>query len=994
MKRTITVLVLLLVGVGLGLVGPDLEAQISVAGSDYQVPVIIALSEQYDAAQLSRLADGMTRRARQAEVARVLRDWSDDSQADLRAFLAGLETDGQVSNIGGLWLVNAAYCRATEAAIRAIEKHPDVWYVDADVKHVPGLLPAAAVGDVTDGTDEIDWGVQKINAPAVWSLGYTGAGIVVGDIDTGCNYNHVDLADHMWVDANYPYHGWNFENNTNNPMDANGHGTHTCGTVASDGTAGSQCGVAPDAQIMSCRVRTVADSLAETQVWSAMQFVVSPPLSPANGGDIITMSLGWINAWNPMRRLWRDGCNNVGAAGVIMCVAAGNERSISPPYSTRTPGDVPPPWWNPQNVGAGALSNVISVGATDANDNYASFSSRGPSEWGTVAGYADYAYPPGLTRPDVAAPGVDVKSCRHNSNTGYTTMSGTSMATPHTAGVVALMLSKNPTLSPAVVDSILEVTAIDRGSTGKDMDYGAGRIDALAAVNAVGSSSGPPILHLVRTTVLDGGGNNNGRLDPGETADLMMTLRNNGGADCDNTTGVLRSGDARLMVGDANGSWGRIARGDTAVNSGDRFSVSADAAIPPGTTVRCTLHVTGDSAFYAASFVIPLVVGQPPTPGLLLMTHDTGYCRLTVSAQGSIGYDVPPADAGNGFCYPKTAASALFYGSFAMGNSESYVADRHFSRPASGAPNQDLRVVDSLRPVVPPVDGDEHYRGSYSDAGHPSAKGLTVTQNSYMTALSGYDDFVVLVFDIDNNGANAVDGLYAGIFADFDIGSSSTNTAASDETRRLTYMRQASTANPTVGVKILLPASFANLAAIDHDRYVYPDSAMTDGMKWRFLNGAILQRNSNRSYDWSALVSVGPFDLAVGERYRFAVAFVGGTSEAQAQAHADSAQAWFDGNVGILEGPLPRKLAVRLLEVTPNPLAGRATLRLQVPQAGRVRVRVVDVSGRAVVTLLDENMIAGCRELSWEAGSLAAGVYFVRVESPVGVESRPVLLAR
>ncbi|MFO7638045.1 MAG: S8 family serine peptidase, partial [bacterium] len=986
MKRAVLILVALAVGVGFALVGPDLETQISFAGGSHQIPVIIALNEQCDAAQLNALVDGMPRRARQVEVARILRNWSAEQQSDLMAFLAGLEAEGQVSGIGGLWLVNAAYCNATEAAIRAIEQHPDVWYVDADVKHVPGLLPAAAVSDVTSATDEIAWGVAKVNAPDVWALGYRGQGIVVGVIDTGVNYNHLDLASHMWTDANYPYHGWNFESNSNNPMDASGHGSHCAGSVASDGTAGSQCGVAPEALIMACRVRTVADSLAETQVWAAMEFVVSPPLSPGNGGDVITMSLGWINAWNPMRKLWRDGCNNVGAAGVTMIVAAGNERSTSPPNSCRTPGSVPPPWWNPENIGTGSLSNVISIGATNSSDAIATFSSRGPVEWGTVAGYNDYAYPPGLTRPDVAAPGVDVKSCRHNSNNTYTTMSGTSMATPHTAGVAALMLSKNPNLLPAVIDSILETTALDLGPTGKDMDFGAGRIDALAAVNAIGGSGGPPSLQLVRTTVHDQGGNNNGRLDPGETADLTMTLRNVGGADCANTAGTLRSGDARLTVSDASGTWGLIARGDTAVNSADRFTVSADGAIPPGTTVRCTLHVTGDSADYATSFVIPLVVGQPPTPGMLLMNHDTGYCRLTVSAQGSIGYDVAPADAGSGFQYPKTAASALFYGSFAVGNAEGYVADRHFGRPASGPQNSDLRVVDSLRAVVPPLAGDQHYRGSYRDAGHPSPKGLTITQNSYQAAHAGYDDFVVIEFDIVNEGASAVNGLYAGVFADFDIGSNpATNTATSDESRRFTFMRQSASANPTVGVKILKPTSFANLAAVDHDRYVYPDSAMTDGMKWRFLNGTTVQRNSNRSYDWSTLTSVGPFDLAVGQMYRFAVAFVGGTSEDQARAHADSAQSWYDGNVGLAEGPGRSDAPAQLCEVLPNPFAGRTTVRLQLPRAGRVRVNVVDISGRTVATLVDGELAAGSSSLTWQPGKLAAGVYFVRAETPDGV---------
>ncbi|MBN2537680.1 S8 family peptidase [candidate division WOR-3 bacterium] len=995
MKRTSVVLALalVLVGTGFALVGPELEAQISVAGQDHQVPVIIALHEQFDAGQLGALVDGMPKRLRQAEVARILSDFSEQQQAGLMELLGRLEAEGAVSGTGSLWLVNAAYCRATEAAIRAIEQHPDVWYVDADVKHVPGLLPAAAVGDATDGGEEIDWGVQKVNAPAVWALGYTGQGIVVGDIDTGCNYNHLDLADHMWTDANYPNHGWNFENNTNDPMDSNGHGTHTCGSVASDGTAGSQCGVAPDANIMSCRVRTVADSLAETQVWAAMQFVVSPPLSPTNGGDLITMSLGWINGWDPMRKLWRDGCNNVGAAGVIMCVAAGNERSSSPPYSTRTPGDVPPPWWNPQNVGTGALSNVISCGATDSNDNYASFSSRGPSEWGTVAGYNDYPHPPGLTRPDVAAPGVNIKSCSRSSNNGYTTMSGTSMATPHTAGVVALMLSKNPNLSAAVVDSILEITAVDRGPTGKDMDYGAGRIDALEAINHI-TGSGGPMLTLQGTTVYDPGGNNNGRVDPGETAQLEMSLRNTGGAACNNTAGTLASGDVRLVVSDANGTWGNIPSGESRTNSSDRFEVQANSSIPPGTSIPCTLHVSGDSADYTNTFVFNLTVGEPPTPGQLLMTHDTGYCKLTVSCFGPIGYDLPPADLGSGFCYPKASASALFYSSFAMGNSQSYVADRHFSQPASGTPNQDLRVVDSLRPVNPPQAGSEQFRGKFNDAGHPSAKSISVTQNSYQDVRTGYDDFVVLVYDIENNGSSAVSGMYAGVFADFDIGSTPTsNTAGSDESRRFTWMRQSSSANPTVGVKILAPNSFANLSAVDHARYVYPDSCMTDGQKWRFLDGTVAQRSSNRAYDWSILTSAGPFDLAVGQTYRFAVAFVGGTSESEALAHADSAQSWFDGNVGIVERP-GQEPAARLLDVLPNPFSGRARISYQATRAGRVKITAFDVSGRNAWTVFDGDVNAGRGEVTWQPSELAGGVYFVRLEGPDGLVTERALLAR
>ncbi len=992
MRRAVLLLVAVLLGTGFGLVGPKLEQQLDAAGTDQLVPVIIALHEQFDAGQLVQLVDGMPKRERQAEVARILSGFSAREQAGLLAWLGSLEAAGRVQGVGSLWLVNAAFCSATPDVIRDIEKRADVWYVDADVKYVPDLLPAASVADVTDNSDEIDWGVSKVNAPAVWALGYTGAGIVVGDIDTGCNYNHLDLADHMWTDANYPNHGWDFLSDDNDPMDTSGHGTHTCGTVASDGTAGSQCGVAPDAQIMSCRVRTVADSLAETQVWEAMQFVVSPPLSPTNGGDIITMSLGWRNSWDPMRKLWRDGCTNVGAAGVVMIVAAGNERSSAIPYSCRTPGDVPPPWWNPENIGVGSLSNVISVGATDASDDYASFSSKGPVEWGTVVGYADYPHPPGLTRPDVAAPGVSLKSCRHNSNTTYTTMSGTSMATPTTAGVAALMLSKNPNLSPATIDSILEITAVDRGPTGKDMDYGAGRIDALAAVNHIGASGGPPALMLHSVTVFDPGGNNNGRVDPGETAELEMQLNNTGGAACNNTVGTLASGHAQLTVTDANGTWGNIPAGGNANNSGDRFEVQASSGIPPGTTVRCTLHVSGDSADYTNTFVFSLVVGQPLMPGSALMDHDTGYCRLTVSCFGPIGYDLPPADAGSGFQYPKGAASALFYSSFAVGQSPTYVADRHFSSPASGTPNTDLEIVDSLRPYVDPV-ADQVFRGAFDDGGHPSPVGIEVDQYSYQCAAPGYDDFVAIQYVIKNTSGSTINGLYAGVFADFDIGTSNTNTCTSDETRRFTYMRQASSANPTVGVKILSPSSFANLTAIDHERYVYPDSCMTDGQKFRLLDGTIQQRNSNRSYDWSVVTSVGPFDLGPRGAYPVWFAFVGGSSESNALVNADSAQAWFNSQVGVLEGP-GRFQAAQLLDVSPNPFADRAVIRYQLRQAGQVRINVVDITGRTVDEIRDREEPAGRGEAVWQPRHLADGVYFIRVQTPDDIRVARVLLAR
>ncbi len=365
----------------------------------------------------------------------------------------------------------------------------------------------------------------------------------------------------------------------------------------------------------------------------------------------------------------------------------------------------------------------------------------------------------------------------------------------------------------------------------------------------------------------------------------------------------------------------------------------------------------------------------------LMMDHDTGYCKLTVTCIGAIGYD-EPADAGNGFRYPKTAASQLFHGSFAVGNSPAYVADRHFGQPASGGVNTDLVPVESLRPIDPPTIGDEHFYAVFDDAGHAAPKEIEVTQNSYMSAAPGYDDFVILVYDIENAGAGAVDGLYAAVFGDFDVGADPrANTVTSDETRRLSYMRWVGSANPTVGLKILEPRSFANLAAIDHDVYVYPDSCMTDRHKFIFMDGTVAQRNSTRPYDWSICTSVGPFDLPAGATYRFAVAFIGGTTVNEVEAHADSAQSWYGIHVGLAERPGEVKADDVRCEVLPNPFRGGTFIHYFSRAAGMFELEVFDATGRMVEARSLE-IEAGGGTYHWQPAALARGVYFLNVKTP------------
>ena len=437
------------------------------------LPVTIVMKEQVSPAELMELRNFQPKARRRQAVIEQLRGLANQTQANLLTLLDERADTGQADDINPLWIHNLVNADVTRAVALEIAARDDVRYVHRDV-HLPAeelLLTVPATPSLGSGTPTC--GLTLIQAPDVWQqYGITGAGIVVGVIDTGVGRGHTDISKRLWRnpleipgngidDDNNGFvddvHGWDFTNSNGNIRDQQGHGSHVCGTVAGDGTNGTACGVAPGTRIMALQSDLTFG--AEGEVWSMMQYGL------ANGADILTASLGWPHKNNPDRATWRSVCENTIAAGVVVIYAGGNEGKGNAPDNIRTPGDVP---------------DVITVGAVHCNDEITNFSSRGPVTWQNVPPYNDHPYPPGLKKPDVAAPGNNTIS--HGMFTGYTAMSGTSMATPHVAGVAALLLQADPSLDHFGVRNHLYTTAVDLGTKGKDNRYGWGRVDALAAV--------------------------------------------------------------------------------------------------------------------------------------------------------------------------------------------------------------------------------------------------------------------------------------------------------------------------------------------------------------------------------------------------------------------------------------------------------------------------------------------------------------------------------
>jgi len=492
----------------------------------------------------------------------------------------------------------------------------------------------------------------------------------------------------------------------------------------------------------------------------------------------------------------------------------------------------------------------------------------------------------------------------------------------------------------------------------------------------VASGTPTPCIVYHRLYIDDAGQSQpNGSLDPGETVNMWVILKNIGNLNATNVSGRLRTSSPYITFIDSVSSYGTIYQGDTAM--GDFYRLTASPSTPPGSNVNFTVSVTSDQGTWEPQFSI--TVGRPQARGRIVADHDTGYCKLTVTCLGSIGFDSPTFDAGNGFRYPKTAANILYFGSMLAGNSESYIVDRFYGRPASSL-NTDWRIVDSLRGIVPPIFADQHYQAIYNDAAHASPKGLQTYQNSYMSVQPGYDDFIILVYDYENTGSQPINGLYSGIICDFDISTASppADVARTIPTARAAFMRNSTIPNPCVGIKLLFPATARNLTVIDHARFVYPDSAMTEGMKFRFLNGAYSFPSSNRNYDWSVCVSAGPFDLPVGARQRVAFAILGGSDSLSFLANCDSAQNFYDQYIGISEPETRPAIYQPGIRIYPNPATGKVYLVLP-KQMGKANIEIYDCLGKRLPLTTASNRENGIQELNTKGFS--SGIYFLKIKT-------------
>ena len=581
---------------------PRLQEVLSQKG-DEMISVNIILKSQMNFNNLRSRSEGIIDKdARRNVLVDELKNFTEKEQKEILSILDAEQRSSKVKDISCHWLANYINCSTTADVIYQLSQHPDVLVIGYNEEKV--LVSnnySERAEDVTGMTENI----TKVNADDVWNMGYTGDGVVVAVIDSGVNYNHVDIANNLWDGgAEFPNHGYNTFDGNNDPMDRFGHGTHCAGTICGDGTSGTKTGIAPKATLMC--VKSVSDEGTGTahNINSGMEWAVE------HNADVLSMSLGVTLPELSEKTMLRRSCVTALELGVVASVAAGNYGAneymmIKPvPDNVIIPGGCPPPWLHPDQQGnTGALSCVVSVGAVDYNDNPADFSSQGPVTW-QESEFNDYPYNPGigLIRPDICAPGVSIVSLDYSSNNGHTSMNGTSMATPCVAGIMCLMLEKDPSLTPADICRILETTSVKLSNT-KSNKTGTGRVDALAAMNAIDNGDFRYVSHKIN----DKNGNNNGNINPGENANIDITFNNSSNVSFSNVKAVLRSSSEYVTITDSIAQISSInAKGNTTIEN--IFAFTLDENTTPRTLLAFDVYFYNENDEVISYIRVPVYV--------------------------------------------------------------------------------------------------------------------------------------------------------------------------------------------------------------------------------------------------------------------------------------------------------------------------------------------------------------------------------------------------
>jgi len=825
-----------------------------------------------------------------------------------------------------------------------------------------------------------------VQAPAAWDIvkGEQGS-VIISITDSGTDWDHEDLVENIWnnlgEDADGDGHtiehngstwefdsgdinsidddgngyiddfiGWNFPAASYDPTSFTGfyHGTAMAGIAAT--RTNNSTGISSiswNCQLMPIDIshKTMDDLECTAYAYESIIYATE------NGADIVSCSWGRPG---PFSQFGQDVIDFAYNNGTLIVVAAlnghpdfiGDDIDIYPIY--------------PANY-----KHVLAVGATQRSNDIKS-------------NYSNY----GVT-VDVFAPADGIRTTDINNQ--YTTLQigGTSAATPMTAGLAGLIKTLN---SSFTVDQLREQVRV----TCDPIDYlnpvfagklGKGRINALRAVTDFTF----PAIRIDSVSFVDSGGDS--VIDAGETVNLTINFINYL-ATSTNVDVTLSVEDSNITV--VNGSSSLGSMNSNEIKSAN-FQVQISNKTYTGYVLRFYIDIT-DGSYIDRDFFRLMV--RPP----LAIHHNTGMVQTSITNRGNIGYVYAYSSVGVGFVY--NGKNYLQQAGLLIATDENHISDclggehfleeyEHDFKPANGT---DFKIIS------PGQHAWEEGTITLVDSLADNPIGVTVKESTFADYRDEYKNFVIFKYIITNNNQTQITNLHAGLAFDWDIRYDNCDFGRYDATRKMGYVIN-NTSNPThlVAVKLLTDNSNVHFNAFEENYYA--NNGFTNQEKWQFLTGGI-QTTSLNNTDIFTQISEGPFDIAAGDSIEVAFAAIGANSQQELQASADSAQAFYDN-----PPPPPPPFSIntkdqvakefRLFQNYPNPFNPSTTIEFAIPRSEFVTLKIYNILGKEVATLVSEKLISGSYNYKWDASGLASGLYFYQLITQNGfLQTRKLVLLR
>lgn len=925
--------------------------------SDSLIEVLVILENDDFQNQLSNSAPKeSTRASRIKSVTSELRFYRPNGYEKVREYLTGVSTE----ELSSFWIVPAFSAKIPANRIKELGELPGVKLVVENAALVYDepveIAPAPSLSTA------VSTHLQMLNVPALWQQGLTGRGRLICSFDTGVDVGHPALAGKWKGHSSTLASSWFSKVEPDSlPNDNVGHGTHTMGImVGSEGA--DTIGVAFDAQWISAGVIDQGRPLSSTitDILSAFQWVLNPDGNFNTTDDVPDVIL---NSWGVPRGLFAP-CDatfwtvidNVEAAGIVTIFAAGNEGPGA--KTMRSPADR-----------ASSSINSFAVGGVDNAKVIGSFSSRGPSSCDTSQ-----------HKPEVVAPAVLVRSSIRGGGYGY--MTGTSMAAPFIAGMVALLREFNPDATVAQIKNAILLSCDDLGPFGDDNAYGHGLPDASKVLDFIPPPSNA-VFSISQNVITD-----NIIPYPGDSFHLRITLAKQSGS-VNNITGNLKClnpGAAELLVDRAGFFFGGTAYTALSV---PEFQIRFDSSLFHGQNVEFVIELEDGTGNVFDSLYFSLSAGLVPNGAIAI--QPTARIDFSVSDFGQYGFGPGSIyDAGGQGFRIDGGSNILYEAGLIVGRNQLMLATS--VRDSLGQLAQsDFKAVDILKLGVD-SDGGNFISSAMRDNLAQIMIPITIVQKTKVYPGSGDDGFIIFEYWLKNHTLENLSSIYFGFLSDFDL-SFSNDQINYEPGYEMAWQKNSN--GQSVGI-----IGLKNINGFSYLTNEENKTGFTHQQLFNTISTGTYSPIPTANSDLMTVTKSGPFTIIPGDSVKIAFAIAVGSSASDLYSNALKARNRYNLSTDVgdeEQGILPGEFTLH--QNYPNPFNPTTTISFALDKRQNIELVVYNMLGQKVKLLYSGYVSAGTHRYEWDATDdsgqkVASGVYFYRLAGETRVMSLKMTLLK